>query len=259
MKGQFAGSLAAAAASVLFGVMIGFGLSLVAERAAIAGEVQVAGELQRLAAEQGFAVIGLQYTEEATGRADAKDLYTRLRQLLERFNSVIVQGSGGKIERVIILGLQVPVAAPPVASTPAPDENKAKETAGKVVVQTARRGSAHTVQASVEGRNAQRIERTFIIDTGADVVVLPSSLLPQLGMSAAAMQEREMQTANGKVTAHIGALTALWLGDSRIPGVEAAFIDDTKLGSNALLGMSVLGRYRMTIDDEHGMLTLSGK
>jgi aspartyl protease family protein len=36
-------------------------------------------------------------------------------------------------------------------------------------------------------------------------------------------------------------------------------VEDTRLGENALLGMSVLGRYRMTIDDEHGLLTLGSK
>jgi hypothetical protein len=35
-----------------------------------------------------------------------------------------------------------------------------------------------------------------------------------------------------------------------------AFLDDDKLGGNGLLGMSVLGRYQLTIDDEHDLVTL---
>ena len=36
-----------------------------------------------------------------------------------------------------------------------------------------------------------------------------------------------------------------------------AFLDDDKLGGTGLLGMSVLGGYQMTIDDEQGTLTLT--
>jgi len=166
-----------------------------------------------------------------------------------------VQGPAGQIERVIILGPKVPVEAPRVRAESTPAEDKD----GDIVVHTIRQGTAHAVQASVEGENGQRISRTLVVDTGADFVVLPASLLPQLGLPAGAMQQREMQTANGKVSARIGTLPALWLGDTRIPGVQAAFLDDAKLGENALLGMSVLGRYRMTMDDQHGLLTLAPK
>jgi hypothetical protein len=38
-----------------------------------------------------------------------------------------------------------------------------------------------------------------------------------------------------------------------------AFLPDDRLGNNGLLGMSVLGRYQMTIDDQGNRLTLSGR
>ena len=41
-----------------------------------------------------------------------------------------------------------------------------------------------------------------------------------------------------------------------VADIEVAFLDDDKLGGGGLLGMSVLGRYQMTIDDEHDKLTL---
>jgi clan AA aspartic protease (TIGR02281 family) len=97
------------------------------------------------------------------------------------------------------------------------------------------------------------------VDTGADFVVLPSSVISDLGIDAAKLEEREMQTANGKVEARVGILPALWLGEARIADPIAAFIDDGKLGNGGLLGMSVLGRYTMTIDDEAGTLTLASK
>jgi aspartyl protease family protein len=230
------------------------GLFLGARPAIGASRVDVATDLQRLATANGFELTGLEHTREAMSRVDTDALYPRLRELLDRFNSVIVQGPGDKIERVIILGPKVPVAAP-VADAPAAEVNADHD----IVVHTVRRGTAHAVNASLEGEGGQRISRTLVVDTGADLVVLPASLVPQLGLAAGAMQQREMQTANGKVSARIGTLPALWLGDTRIAGVAAAFIDDEKLGNNALLGMSVLGRYRMTMDDQHSLLTLGPK
>jgi len=41
--------------------------------------------------------------------------------------------------------------------------------------------------------------------------------------------------------------------------VDTAFIEDAQLGGGGLLGMSVLGRFRVTIDDEHNRLTLVDK
>ncbi|HSO80212.1 MAG TPA: peptidase A2A, partial [Chromatiaceae bacterium] len=60
-------------------------------------------------------------------------------------------------------------------------------------------------------------------------------------------------------TARMGRLAGVWLGEHKIADVQVSFIDDAKLGGNALLGMSVLGRYRMAIDDEANHLTLSPK
>ncbi len=54
-----------------------------------------------------------------------------------------------------------------------------------------------------------------------------------------------------------GALRAMRLGKEEIEDVEVAFIDDALLGDTRLLGMNVLGRYRMTLDDESNRLTLS--
>jgi clan AA aspartic protease (TIGR02281 family) len=232
-----------------------FSLFLAWQRAVGASQVAVADELQRLAAANGFEVSGLRHTTETMGRVDTDELYPRLLELLGKFNSVIVQGPAGKIERVIVLGPKVPVEAPPVTAESAPVQGKD----GDIVVHTIRQGTAHAVQVSLEGESGQRISRTLVVDTGADFVVLPASLLAQLGLPAGAMKQRQMQTANGKVSARIGTLPGLWLGDARIPGVQAAFLDDAKLGENALLGMSVIGRYRMTMDDQHGLLTLAPK
>jgi clan AA aspartic protease (TIGR02281 family) len=221
------------------------------------GTVHVAEELERLSAEHGFTVVGLAATEDALGRADGDALYPRLRRLLEGFDHVIVQGADGNVERLIILGEKVPLA--PASQAPETAAEGEAPGEGGIVLPTQRDGSQHSVTASLEGAGGKRLDRVLLVDTGADYVVLPSTMLGPLGLPPGELKQTEMQTANGKVTARIGTLPGLWLGGQRIGNIQVAFIEDGKLGSGGLLGMSVLGRYTVTIDDEKGNLTLTKK
>jgi predicted aspartyl protease len=81
-------------------------------------------------------------------------------------------------------------------------------------------------------------------------------MIARLGLSPAELSTREVQTANGRASARYGRLPALWLNGRRVPEVTVAFLDDARLGDYGLLGMSVLGRFRMTIDDQAGHLLL---
>ena len=223
-----------------------------------AERVAVADELERLSKEYGFEVRGLEQTEDAFGSSGGDQLYPRLRRLLEDFDHVIVQGPGGGIDRVIVLGEKVPFEPLPPAPRSAPTD--ADETAAaELVLETTRLGTQHAVRVSLEGEGGKRVENQLLVDTGADYVVLPRSLAAKLGLDTRDLEEREMQTANGKVTAVYGTLPGLWLGQVPVRGVAAAFIDDQKLGESGLLGMSVLGRYKVTIDDENSRITLSSK
>lgn len=230
-----------------------------------AEQVSVADELERLSAVHGFTLVGAEHAEDAYGRADREELYPRLRRLLENFDHVILQGSGGSVERVIIMGEKMPLA-PSSTATPKSvadqgesDGGEAASAGGDILVKTERRGTQHSVKVSLEGPGGKRVDRSLLVDTGADFVVLPATMVRELGVSPQDLKPREMQTANGKVTARVGSIPALWLGSHAIPGVEVAFIEDSKLGSGGLLGMSVLGRFRMTIDDQAGSLTLAKK
>jgi clan AA aspartic protease (TIGR02281 family) len=227
----------------------------------------VAEELELLSEENDFTVVGLETTIDAVGRADREELYPRLRRLLENFDHVIVQGTDGAVERVIILGEKVPFVPPPppAASDASPSPGTAAEQVdptaegAEIVVATEQDGSQHTVKASLEGAGGQRVDRTLLVDTGADFVVLPASLVGALGLDPNRLTQTEMQTANGKVTGRTGIIPGVWLGEHRVGDVQAAFIEDGKLGAGGLLGMSVLGRFTMTIDDKQGQLTLTRK
>ncbi|AGA89300.1 hypothetical protein Thimo_0441 [Thioflavicoccus mobilis 8321] len=228
-------------------------LALAFAGGALAARVEVADELARLAEVHGFEVRGLAETQGGWGRIDGGDLRRQLRSLLTDYDYVIVAAPDGAIVRVIILGEKT-AWTPPL---PPPSTSQAAK--AEIALPTTRKGSQRAVKASLEGMRGQRLEQQLLIDTGADFLVLPRSLLGSLGIGPQGLRDQEVQTANGQVTAKVGRLPGLWLDQERVADVEAAFIDDEMLGGNALLGMSVLGRYRMTIDDERNELRLIGR
>lgn len=238
----------------LLSVLIGWPL-LAAEPSPRITQVMVKAELERLMSLNRFEIQGLDYTENVKGHLAGSELLGRLQTLLEDFDHIIVQDGHGGVARVIILG-EKSADRPPPASSPQPAENNPDQ--GDIVVVTQRKGSSHSISVNLEGPNQQRVQQEMLIDTGAEQVVLPDSLIQSLGLDQNGLREQQVQTANGPVAARVGRLPAIWFGNRRIQGVEAAFIDDRRLGGNALLGMNVLGRFRMTIDDSSNTLTLSG-
>lgn len=231
-----------------------------------AAQVDVAEELARLASANGFTVTGDEHLQDSLGRAEGDAVYPRVRLLLERFDHIILQRPGGGIERVIVLGKAMPGAAPPRTvvqiEEPGADgdmpggPDSGEPDSAQIELPTMRSGNQHSVLVSLETAKGERVERALLIDTGADTLVLPASLIAALGIAEDGLRARQVQTANGQVQARIGSLPGLWLGQQRVGQVEVAFLDDDKLGGNGLLGMNVLGRYQMTIDDEHDRLTL---
>lgn len=219
--------------------------------------VDLATELARLQASHGFEVRGAEHLEAATGRSEGADVFQRLRLLLERYDHIIVQQPGGAVERVIILGRTLPGTPRTVVSVDPAAESDPADGSGPIELTTIRSGNQHSVEVSLEGPGGQRVERLLLVDTGADSVVLPASMIAALGLDQAALGEREVQTANGKASARVGRLAAVWLGERQVSDVEVAFLDDDKLAGAGLLGMSVLGRYQMTIDDATNRLTLT--
>jgi clan AA aspartic protease (TIGR02281 family) len=234
---------------------------LIAMAAPVAAErVDVARELERLMQAHGFTMkpADLESTRDIRARAEGEALIPRLRVLLEDFDHIIVQGPGGGVERVLILGEKVPYVPPAV--DPGPETAQAGPgAAGDIVLDTQRKGTSHAVTLTLEGGNGRRVQRVLLLDTGADYVVLPTSLIGPLSIPPDSLRPQSVQTANGTVDAQIGQLAAVWLADRRIADVDAAFIEDARLGGSALLGMSVLSRFKVTLDDDANQVVLHGK
>jgi len=225
-----------------------------------AESVLISDELQRLQAEHGFEIRGLEQTLEARGRAEGEALLGRLRLLLEAFDHVIVQAPAGGVERLIILGEREPyVPPPPVAPSAGADAGAALAEGEAMVLPTSRQGDSHLVSLELEGAQGRRVRQILLVDTGAEQVVLPDALRSLLGIGEEALSPRRVQTANGVVDARMGRLAAIWLGERRIADVEVAFIEGERLGAQPLLGMSLLKRFRMTIDDARNELRLEPK
>ncbi|MGQ9659349.1 MAG: retropepsin-like aspartic protease family protein [Thermochromatium sp.] len=222
--------------------------------------VEVATELDRLSRELDFDVRGLEQTQGATAHSGGETIIERLHLLLEDFDHVIVQTPDAGIERVIILGEKAAYVPPPMVVEGGESPETAPASGDEIVLATQRRGAAHLVTLGLESASGgASIQEVMLIDTGADHVVLPVSLISTLGLSPDTLQQQLVQTANGAIEARIGRVPAIWVGPKRVEDVEVAFIDDQRLGGTSLLGMSLLGRFRMTIDDERNRLTLAPK
>jgi len=129
-----------------------------------------------------------------------------------------------------------------------------------LTLKTSRNGPHHIVRAAVIGPNGHTQLVSFIVDTGATDVVLPASLIAKLGFRESELDPIGVQTANGVATGQRGYLRSLELGgpDQKdvLQHVAVMFMSDDDTGGYALMGMSVLGRYNMTIQDADDRIIL---
>jgi clan AA aspartic protease (TIGR02281 family) len=206
-----------------------------------AGAESLSAQLEWMAEQEGFILTGKEKLSDQPAVKVEGDPTVRLGSLLSGINHVLIKSPSGGIERVVILTRGKELPPPP---------------SDQIVVNTRRKGSHHLVSATLTGEHGKALQAELMVDTGASFVVLPDSMIPLLGIEQGALEERELQTAKGGVRARIGVLTALTLADRQINEVTVAFIADSFLGDNPLLGMSVLGRFRVTLDDAGNRLVL---
>lgn len=134
---------------------------------------------------------------------------------------------------------------------------------GALRIATRRRGVHHMVEGQVSGPGGTPVTVMFLVDTGASSVVLPRSLMEQLGFDPTHTRPGVAQTARGTVRMRVGTLDRIMVGErgltAELQDVQVAFVDDKFLGGMALLGMSFLGRYRVTFDDDNNEILLVEK
>lgn len=130
-------------------------------------------------------------------------------------------------------------------------------------ITTARHGAHHVMRAAMVGPNGRTQMMSFIVDTGATDIVLPASMIKKLGFRESELTIVGVQTANGAAEAQRGFLRSVELGgpgnNDVIRHVPVMFMSDEDTGGYALMGMSVLGRYSMTIEDDADRIILVKK
>ncbi len=186
-------------------------------------------------------IVGLDKIQNEETIKTRGTLEQQITQLLASYNHIVSRTAKGEIERIVIVN------------------KKQKSEKQNIILPTTHRGNHYMVSASLTGDGSLWESMEMIIDTGADIVVLPASMITKLGLSNTQLSSQKMQTANGLTDAKIGTLQALTLGGETINNVQVAFIADKLLGAHRLLGMSALNRYQINIDDQNQSITLIKK
>jgi len=202
-------------------------------------------ELETLARQGRFTIEGLDRLEPGAVAARAEGTPTqRIKTLLEDYNYLLI-GTPKAIEQVRITSRK-PTDGP-------------KASADRAYIKTQRSGSHHQVPAAIVGPNGVAKNLFLLVDTGATTLVLPDSLIAELGFAPDSLQPGISQTASGHVPVRIGVLDSVRVGAVSAQNIQVSFIADDKLQGTLLLGMSFLQRFRMTIDDAHNELILMAK
>lgn len=137
---------------------------------------------------------------------------------------------------------------------------KAFASGGAMTLKFKRRNLSMYVLARVNGKKAY-----FVLDTGASVTTLTPWFAKQLGiMPSEKAPTVQMRTANGVRTSRYGLMGRLRLGNKTHQNVTFTLcascgVKRTPWGAPivGLLGMNVMRRYEMKIDEARGLLTLT--
>ena len=198
-------------------------------------------QIQSLQSRMNIQITGLERIQNEEKVMTSGSLEQQIEQVLASYNHIISRNAKGQIERVVII------------------HKKQKTEADRIVLPTSLKGNHFMVSVDISGNGSNWQTLDMIIDTGADLVVLPESMIAQLGLADSTFTRKKMQTANGMTEVKIGKLQELRIAGETVENVETAFLPDHLLGKNSLLGMSVLGRYQINIDDKTQLITLFKK
>ena len=203
-------------------------------------------QLRELGAQRGFVIEGLgRLGDEPAGNGEGS-VQDQIRHLLQGYNYVVTQTRPGVIGKVRIISRRGETA-------------NSKGSASSAYIQTQRVGAHHQVDVVMVGPNSVARTLPLMIDTGASTLVLPSSMMAELGFTPEDLREGTSQTASGTVPVKIGLLRSVRIDSVSADNVEVSFIADSKLSGSRLLGMSFLQRFKMTIDDAANELVLMAK
>ncbi|MCH9670464.1 MAG: retroviral-like aspartic protease family protein, partial [Gammaproteobacteria bacterium] len=192
--------------------------------------------IRAFADEHGIEVRRLEKVTAAPERFVSGDAREQLRQLLAGYGYILIDGTDGP-EQAIIVGPK-------------------GDASDSIVIATRREGAHQLVDVVLVGPGGKRLSVDLLVDTGASTVVLKNSAMDALGIDPGVLEVGIAITANGEIEARTGVVPFLLLGGIQMRDVKVSFVPDQGLVGNQLLGMSVLGRFRVTLDEKNSRLIL---
>ena len=112
---------------------------------------------------------------------------------------------------------------------------------------------------SIAGPNGTARTVRLLIDTGATALVLPASMISELGFAPEDLHAGIGRGVGGQVPTLVGMLRVVSVGAASADNIRVNFVPDENLRGTKLLGMSFLRHFRMTIDDQRNELVLLAK
>ena len=234
-------------AGVVLSAVLVFGVLGRSEAAA----ANLRDQLRDLAQLQGFEIRGLELVTSGPARVAPGDLRIQIKRMLADYNFVVFENGAGDIRKVTIL-------ARGGEDTVYPDQSVIHTVTvpGEHIIPARRRGAHQLVEAVLVGPGQATQSVSLMVDTGASTVVLPQSMIAQLGFVVDELRDGWTQTANGRVRVKVGTLNSIAVGTATAQEVTVTFLEDKRLNGARLLGMSFLQRFRMTIDDANRRIIL---
>ena len=127
--------------------------------------------------------------------------------------------------------------------------------AQKIVIPLTRNGNLIIVDGTVNGRDTIK----FILDTGAELTLIPRSLVQQLAISLDSSIATPVTGIGGTIIAPRVKIGSLKVGAAEVRNLDVVIIENALLTGQGLLGGNFLGKFRVDIDYTKNQLILERK
>jgi len=135
------------------------------------------------------------------------------------------------------------------------DRSQPVSSTQKIIVPLTRKGNMVIVDGTVNGRDTIK----FILDTGAELTLIPRSMVQQLAISLDSSIATPVTGIGGTIIAPLVKIGSLKVGEAEVRNIDGLIIENALLTGQGLLGGNFLGKFRVDIDYAKKQLILERK